>query len=475
VKKTKNLSRNIAIIGVFAVLAALAGVGSWLTTVPVPVKVTERAEAELPSGVEVVHGATPHVEVDYLTTAAITEDDLRLSYPSTPAPLAEASRGWAEDQARAFEAEGEDQLEVRFEPVLVAGSFLGINLTAEVTRGEDHTVREQNFFTDLESTRAWAPQQLVTDDGVIRLGRLVREAAKAGALGDIELPTPQTAQAWAEQGLAGAAFTADGLLVPVGQSGRSLLVHEPEELLTGAGKRIAAAAAANEEFTGLPEPNPNTPPAGTPIEFPGEDSVDCNENKCIALTFDDGPAAGTIRLLDILAREDARATFFLVGSQVAGREQTVQRMVAEGHIVGNHTWQHLQLPEKSRKEVGAQIDRTADAIVAAGAPHPTLLRPPYGALSDEVSEEIAGRGYATVLWDADTLDWETRNTKKTVKNALTGARPGGIILMHDIHPETVQAVPQIIKELREDGYTLVTVPELFGGEMTVGGVYRSHR
>ena len=472
-KKTNNLSRNIAIAGVFAVLAALTGVGSWLTTVPLPVKAAERAEAELPNGVEVVHGATPHVEVDYLTTAAITEDHMRLSYPSTPAALAEASRGWVEEQARTFEAEGEDQLEVRFEPVLAAGPFLGINLTAEVTRGEDRTVRDQNFFTDLESKRAWAPQQLVTDDGVARLGQLVRQAVKAGALGDIELPIPQTAQAWAEQGLAGAEFSADGLLVPIGQSTRSLLVREPQELLTEEGKRIAAAA--NEDFIGLPEPSPNTPPAGTPIEFPGEDAVDCNEKKCIALTFDDGPAAGTIRLLDILAKEDARATFFLVGSQVAGREQTVQRMVAEGHIVGNHTWQHLQLPEKSRKEVGAQIDRTTDAIVAAGAPHPTLLRPPYGALSEEVGEEIAGRGYATVLWDVDTLDWETRNTKKTVKNALADARPGGIILMHDIHPETVKAVPQIIEELREDGYTLVTVPELFGGEMTVGGVYRNHR
>src|SRR5699024_11604249 len=93
-KKTNNLSRNIAIAGVFAVLAALTGVGSWLTTVPLPVKAAERAEAELPNGVEVVHGATPHVEVDYLTTAVITEDHLRLSYPSTPAAPADASRGW---------------------------------------------------------------------------------------------------------------------------------------------------------------------------------------------------------------------------------------------------------------------------------------------------------------------------------------------------------------------------------------------
>lgn len=474
-KKTNNLSRNIAIVGVFAVLAALAGVGSWLTTVPVPVKATGVAGTALPRGVDVVRTSASHVEVDYLTTAAITEDHLSLSYPSTPAPLAQASKGWVEDQASAFEPEGEDQLEVRFEPVLAAGPYLGINLTAEVTRGQEHTVRDQNFFTDLESKRAWAPQQLVTDDGVARLGQLVRQAAKAGALGDVDLPNPQAAREWAEQGLTAADFSAEGLLVPIAQTGEALLVHEPEELLTGEGKRIAAAAAGNEEFIGLPEPSPNAPAAGTPIDFPGENAVDCSKKKCIALTFDDGPAAGTIRLLDILKKSDTRATFFLVGSQVAGREQTVQRMVAEGHIVGNHTWQHLQLPEKSRKEVGAQIDRTADAIVAAGAPHPTLLRPPYGALSNEVREEITGRGYATVLWDADTLDWDTRNTKKTVKNALADARPGGIILMHDIHPETVKAVPQIIKELREDGYTLVTVPELFSGEMTVGSVYRNQR
>src|SRR5699024_5871597 len=148
------------------------------------------------------------------------------------------------------EAEGEDQLEVRFEPVLAAGPFLGINLTAEVTRGEDRTARDQNFFTDLESKRAWAPQQRVTDDGDASARQRVRLAVKAGAVGALELPLPQPPQLWAEHGRAGAEFSADGLPVPIGQSTSSVRAREPQELLTEEGKRIAAAAAANEDFIG---------------------------------------------------------------------------------------------------------------------------------------------------------------------------------------------------------------------------------
>src|SRR5699024_3041678 len=171
------------------------------------------------------------------------------------------------------------------------------------------------------------------------------------------------------------------------------------------GKQIAAAAAEELAFAGLPAPQAVPARTGKSITFPGEDGVDCQVEKCIALTFDDGPAPGTNRLLDILAAGEASSSFSLIGSQMPSSPEVVQRMVSDGHIVGNHTWSHPQLPQQSREAVRTQIERTTQAIVEAGAPAPALFRPPYGALSNKVRKEVAGLGYATVLWDVDTLDW----------------------------------------------------------------------
>lgn len=468
-KKKSNLSRNIAIFGVFAVLAVLAGGTSWLSTAPRHVKVVGTVAApELPREFDVVPTETQAVEVEYLTAAA--DEGATVAYPQAPKALSTAAKAWIEDRLEGIDG---DEIRVDFEPVLAAGPYLGVQLTRNVSRGQESTSTQQNFFSKIDSDHTWKAQELITEEAHETIARFIRQAAKAGVLHVNAHPRKQDALDWVAEGLPALEFTATGAVLPVPGTQQSLLIKDPTNLLTSDGERIAAAAAKEKKFTGLPAPQPAVAQIGETITFPEADGLDCQVDKCIALTFDDGPVPGTNRLLDILADQKVRSTFFLIGSQIPSKPEIVQRMVADGHVVGNHTWNHLLLPQQSRKAVRAQIDRTTNAIVEAGAPQPTLFRPPYGAMSDMVRSEVAALGYATILWDVDTLDWATRDTKKTVESAVKGARPGGIILMHDIHNETIDAVPEIITRLRQEGFTLVTVPELFAGQMTFGGVYRN--
>lgn len=183
----------------------------------------------------------------------------------------------------------------------------------------------------------------------------------------------------------------------------------------------------------------------------------------MALTFDDGPGPGTSALLDTLAAAGARATFFTLGSSVKVYPQVVRRQIAEGHAVGNHTYSHKQLTKLSPDQQRAEYDQGNAALVAAGVPAATMMRPPYGSLN----AGTRALGVPIILWDVDTLDWKNRDVAEVTRLALAGTRPGSIVLLHDIHPTTIAAVPGIIARLKEQGYTFVTVPEFLPN--AVGG------
>lgn len=190
--------------------------------------------------------------------------------------------------------------------------------------------------------------------------------------------------------------------------------------------------------------------------------VDCLKAKCIALTFDDGPGPHTEKLLDMLAARHVKATFFLIGGNIRGRESVVRRELAEGHAVGDHTWSHPSLSALSDGALRSQLARTLGEIRRATGRGTTLMRPPYGATNRRVAVVTHGMGLAQILWSVDTNDWLDRNSAIVAHRAVSWARPGGIILMHDIHPTTVNAVPEILAGLARRGFTFVTVPELFG-------------
>lgn len=192
-----------------------------------------------------------------------------------------------------------------------------------------------------------------------------------------------------------------------------------------------------------PAPAPSAP-------APSQDQpADCSN--CVAVTFDDGPATSTNEVLDILARKHATASFFVLAPKVRANPGVVQRMRAAGHTVGSHTATHRDLTRLSQPEVRREVEEGSRAIAEATGASPRFVRPPYGALNATVSDAARVQGQAVVLWDVDTLDWKHRDPARTCKTAVDQARAGSIVLMHDIHPTTTQAVECVIDGLRAKG------------------------
>lgn len=182
----------------------------------------------------------------------------------------------------------------------------------------------------------------------------------------------------------------------------------------------------------------------------------CRHGK-VALTFDDGPQPGTTgRLLRVLNRRHAPATFFVQGYRARAYPRLVRRMARAGHRVGNHTWNHPQLTHLSRRQIRSQLVRTNRAIRRAGAPRPTMMRPPYGATNATVRRVARRLDLAQVLWTIDTVNWSGISTDAIVRHALRRIRPGpNVILLHDgvaTSNRTVRAVPRIIRGIRHRGY-----------------------
>jgi peptidoglycan/xylan/chitin deacetylase (PgdA/CDA1 family) len=220
------------------------------------------------------------------------------------------------------------------------------------------------------------------------------------------------------------------------------------------------SSSSTSTTTTPPPPIPTTPGYRPPATPRKNADVDCSTAKCIALTFDDGPGPDTGRLLDLLKRENVPATFFVLGDQAEKYPATVRREYAEGHEVGNHTWDHKDLSTLSAAAIQDEIKRGADAIAATGIPRPTLVRPPYGAVNDTVR---AYAGYPFIMWRVDPLDWKYPNATRVADQIVGHAQPGRIVLSHDIHPTTIDAMPAVIQRLKAQGYTFVTVSTLLKG------------
>lgn len=194
----------------------------------------------------------------------------------------------------------------------------------------------------------------------------------------------------------------------------------------------------------------------------------------VALTFDDGPQPSVgNRIMDCLAQYGGKATFFMVGERVGSYKTEVQRMVAEGHEVANHTMNHKYLQKLSAAQIQAQVNNGNDAIQAVCGVRPTLLRLPGGNHNATV---LANTGMPMIQWNIDTLDWKTRNADKTVAAVLNHVKDGDIILMHELYSATGDAVLRIVPELHKRGFQMVTVSQLAaakGKTLEAGKLYSS--
>ena len=302
-------------------------------------------------------------------------------------------------------------------------------------------------------------------------------ADRAPEPGDTDLTDSEeaweAAERWSASPLADLAFSSAGGMavrmdpseVPgAGRVDEVLLPVEPEEaedVLSQLGYQARSAAVAGNADT---------------EDFPFDGSLsaeghtlDCEQLKCVALTFDDGPGEHTEDLLDILDGYDAKATFYLLGSLVSEFPEVVERTHADGHEMGNHTWKHDDLTTLSADEVNADLDRTDEAVREVTGEDPLTMRPPYGALDGTVR---GATKHPIILWDVATMDWQSRDTGEVAGHALTETKPGSVVLFHDIHETSVDAIPDILEGLHGEGYHFVTVSDLFGLEgMEPGDVY----
>jgi peptidoglycan-N-acetylglucosamine deacetylase len=288
-----------------------------------------------------------------------------------------------------------------------------------------------------------------------------------------------TAVADSDKGQSASSGQAGGAAEPNAGSGQQPAPHDPQpqqDELKGQGQSPAPAPPADGAVQPpVPAPqsggtSPATPPA-TPAPPPADAqtvyrSGDGSANQ-VAITFDDGPDVKyTGQILDVLKKNNIKATFFLIGMNAQAHPEMVRRIAAEGHVIGNHTWDHADLPKLGAKQVQSEINQTTDVLNSILGFTPSLMRPPYGSLSPAVTAEVNGMGYKVVNWSVDTRDWAGTSSGAILSNVEANTRPGSIILMHSAGGKggkldnTVAVLPQIITSLKARGYSFVTVPDL---------------
>ncbi|MEV4062058.1 polysaccharide deacetylase family protein [Nonomuraea dietziae] len=426
--------------------------------------------------------------VDELTTRTLTagdagDRDVHIVYPQLKdAPDLNRKLGaLAQAQLRRFigstVSEGSrprPELNVDWQLTAADDDIVGVRLRTGEFAGATWANSLRTVWYDRSS------QQVVDSPGLVTslypLTTIVREELRkrgSEVSYDAVRPNPDLFDSMAFNPAGDLVVEFDDYQVGPGALGR-VAVSVPEEqaepLLTETGRRAREAAK---------EATPSPAVSGTPVTSPPATSsraggVDCEKDKCVALTFDDGPGPFTGELLEQLKRAGARATFFTVGTNVAANPELVTDMREQGHLVANHTWSHRDLTKLSSSKITDALARAQSVISAELGQAPTLLRPPYGAANKQVATIARRLGLSLVNWDVDTRDGHERNPAAVVRRAVAGAHPGAIILMHDVHRTTVQALPAILRQLAEKGYTFVTVPELYGSAgMQAGHTYTS--
>jgi peptidoglycan-N-acetylglucosamine deacetylase len=269
-----------------------------------------------------------------------------------------------------------------------------------------------------------------------------------------------------------------GLMMPINPNASKAQIENPINL-----KEIAASTGNQQRLekfktamitTWQQEASVKGLAYAIPSRFQGITIKSANQitdKKVIALTFDDGPwPEGTPKILDILKRNNIKGTFFVVGQMLKRYPELGRQIVADGHIIGNHTWHHWY-HHFSPQAAAFEIETTSDLIYKTTGVKTTLFRPPGGMMHNGLVNYAKNKNYTNVMWSADSIDYSRPAVPRLVKNVMRNSEPGGIVLMHDgggNRTRTIQALPQIISTFKKQGYRFVTVPELL--EMEENGI-----
>lgn len=403
-------------------------------------------------------------------------------YPKTGiVPLDEELRAWVEHTAEEYiETAGEiktpsealttqdgDSVENRaelttsYESYYAGEEMAGVKLTGTfISPALAHPIdMTKTFNVNVETGDLVKVEDVLTEDG------------KTGLIHMLIVQTGITEEDLDEQILESGVLTDEGIEIILNR-GEYLPMSEGTKTAFFAYDDVKHMLVEDFDYTkeksAEEEENPESPSEKQ------DDRVIDPDKPMVALTFDDGPSAHTERLLDIFEKHGGKGTFFVLGNLIEGRETTLQRTAAEGHEVAGHSWNHRQLTNLTEEEVKDQIMMTRAKIYAVTGQDSLIVRAPYGACDEMVLETGKETGVTFYNWSIDTLDWLTKDPGAIEKEIMENVSDGDIILCHDLHETTVDAMETVIPKLLEKGYQLVTVSELmrFSDEKVVaGGLY----
>lgn len=358
--------------------------------------------------------------------------------------------------------------------VAAAGDYFGERVRVVGSDGSDVSTV---LYTDVSTGEVVTGDGLWTEAAPLALWDDIVDALRrqAGSLSLEPVQAPDAAgRALIADALAHTAPMGDGTLavtLPAGFAAPELaalgigVTTVPE---TFAVAPDAAAPLLSTFGAGLVAAESSDTPFAAPAVVPaGFETVDCALLPCLSLTYDDGPSTYTPTILDAAKAHHVAVTFFAMGQKAVQYRDTLLRELAEGHLVGNHTWNHPHLPSLTPAQIQSEIADTQVALAAADGSTPVLFRPPYGEY-DAVVEQKAGM--PLVLWNVDSRDWTGKADDQLITDVVTQSRVGSIVLQHDIQPNTMRTVDAVYDGLHDRGFVLVNLKQLFGGTLPTAGV-----
>ncbi|MEO3939536.1 polysaccharide deacetylase family protein [Paenarthrobacter nicotinovorans] len=379
-----------------------------------------------------------------------------------------------------------DGLSVTHELILAAGSVIGARfvqttMTDGITTGHVDEITYEEIHTGVESPSSTLvnPAEIGTLRAMLRDAPFASSSARTGSTEPEPSdprgtgtagPAAESSPLSDEELLSAVTFTPEGdLTVTFSRDPDTgadldrtttiaLSAQSTARVVSSSGQSLREKVMDGIAFT-APAPMPG-----------GVEHINCDLVACAALTYDDGPNAQTARLLDILDKHKVYATFFQQGGYVNSNPAVAKAVVTAGHTVANHTMSHPYLTKLTASGVAKEINGAQAAIENATGAVPTYLRPPYGATNRAVAASV---GLPQIIWDVDSLDWQSRNKAVFIPRIMNLVKPGSIILQHDIHSTTVDGQDELITQLKGSGFYLVTLPQLFSGiALEPGSSYR---